>query len=68
MKKMILLALTLLAAFSLAGCQSSKTDLEYIMEKETFVVGFTDFPPMGFSKMVKPLALTLSLHKLSWIN
>jgi polar amino acid transport system substrate-binding protein len=61
MKKMILLALTLLAAFSLAGCQSSKTDLEYIMEKETFVVGFTDFPPMGFSENGKATGFDIEL-------
>lgn len=48
MKKIVMFATILGLIFSLVGCTSAKNDLEYILEKETFVLGFTDFPPMGY--------------------
>lgn len=51
MKKLFALILaTLLLALSFAGCGNDKatSDLEYIKEKGTLVVGITDFEPMDF--------------------
>lgn len=50
MKKIVMFATILGLIFSLVGCTSAKNDLEYILEKETFVLGFTDFPPMGYKE------------------
>lgn len=62
MKKIIALMMTLLMTFSLTACGDSKTteketssdasstesDLEYVKEKGTLVVGITDFEPMDY--------------------
>ena len=51
MKKLFALILaTLLLALSFAGCgnDTAASDLEYIKEKGTLVVGITDFEPMDF--------------------
>lgn len=61
MKKILLFVLTFIATFGLAGCQSSLTDLEYIMEKETFILGFTDFPPMGYLENGKATGFDIDL-------
>ncbi|MDY0210047.1 MAG: amino acid ABC transporter substrate-binding protein [Acholeplasma sp.] len=61
MRKLAVLVLMVLATVSLVGCQSSKTDLEYILDKETFVVGFTDFPPMGYTENGKATGFDIEL-------
>lgn len=55
MKKLFTLMLAMVMAFSLVGCGSSKgstkseqTDMEYVKEKGTLVVGITDFAPMDY--------------------
>ena len=47
-KKLFVGMALLLTLVSLNGCQNKKEDLEYVMDKGTFIVGFTDFPPMGY--------------------
>lgn len=61
MRKFLLLGLLVLIALSLYGCKSTKTDLDYIMEKETFIVGFTDFPPMGYEENGKATGFDIEL-------
>lgn len=50
MIKCIALVLTIMTAIGLAGCgKNSKSDLEYVKDKGTLVVGLDDtFAPMGF--------------------
>ena len=50
MKKIIALALSLIMALSLTACgtNSDQTDMEYVKEKGTLVVGITDYAPMDF--------------------
>lgn len=50
MKKLIALMLSLLMVLSVAACGSDadQTDMEYVKEKGTLVVGITDFEPMDF--------------------
>lgn len=64
MKKLITLALTLLMVLSLAACgksddadaskdqdttsEAAESDMEYVKEKGTLVVGITDFEPMDY--------------------
>lgn len=54
MKKLFTLIMTMIMAFSLVGCgskensKSSQTDMEYVKEKGTLVVGITDFAPMDY--------------------
>ena len=43
----VLLAITLLA-LGLTACGSAGSDLEYVQEKGTLVVGITDFAPMDY--------------------
>ncbi len=61
MRKFLVLGLLVLTALSLYGCKSTKTDLDYIMEKETFIVGFTDFPPMGYEENGKATGFDIEL-------
>lgn len=59
MKKLVALMLSLIMALSLAACSASdskeadgdttaQTDMEYVKEKGTLVVGITDFDPMDY--------------------
>lgn len=52
MKKLLALMLSILTILSLVGCGSSndaeQTDMEYVKEKGTLVVGITEFAPMDF--------------------
>ncbi len=49
MKKTIALLLALVAALSLAACaKKEESDLSYVKEKGTLVVGITDFAPMDY--------------------
>ena len=55
MKKFITVSLSLAMAFSLAACGGSdksagkdQTDMEYVKEKGTLVVGITEFEPMDY--------------------
>ena len=52
MKKLLALMLSILTILSLAGCGSSsdteQTDMEYVKDKGTLVVGITEFAPMDF--------------------
>lgn len=72
----------LLATMSLmvTGCGSSTTDWEYIVEKNELIVGFTDFPPMGYleegvatgfdielaEKVMEELGIPLRTRYISW--
>lgn len=40
---------TALGSVLFTSCQSGLTDLDYILDKNTFILGFTDFPPMGYT-------------------
>ncbi len=64
MKKLFLLVLLLGSIFTLIACMDSKIDLEYINEKGTFVLGFTDFPPMGFNENGEPTGFDIEIAKL----
>ena len=52
MKKLVALVLVAVMGLSMVGCgkkdssNDSKSDLEYVKEKGTLVVGVTDFAPM----------------------
>lgn len=50
MKKLFALLMTLIMTLSLAACGGNKdqTDMEYVKEKGTLVVGITDFEPMDY--------------------
>ncbi len=52
MKKILALMLSILTILSLIGCGSNQdtdlTDMEYVKEKGTLVVGITEFAPMDF--------------------
>ena len=58
MKKFTAFTLSLVMAFSLAACggsstsndkaSSDQTDMEYVKEKGTLVVGITEFEPMDY--------------------
>ncbi len=53
MKKILALMLALMMIFTFAACTNktdevSKTDMEYVKEKGTLVVGITDFAPMDY--------------------
>ena len=55
MKKLITVSLSLAMALSLAACGGSgksadkdQTDMEYVKEKGTLVVGITEFEPMDY--------------------
>ena len=65
MKKITALALTSAMVLSLAACggsssdtktsddskKASKSDVEYVQDKGTLVVGITDFEPMDYKRM-----------------
>ena len=38
-----------LTSLALTSCGNNLTDLDYILDKDEFILGFTDFPPMGFT-------------------
>ena len=50
MKKIFALLMTFVLALSMAACGGKKeqTDMEYVKEKGTLVVGITDFAPMDY--------------------
>lgn len=50
MKKIFAIMMTLILTLSLAACGGKKdqTDMEYVKEKGTLVVGITDFAPMDY--------------------
>lgn len=53
MKKIFALLLSVLLVFSTAACGAEETpasDLEYIKEKGTLIVGITDFAPMDYQE------------------
>lgn len=64
MKKWFLLLLLLSGSALLTACQPSKSDLEYIEDKGTFILGFTDFPPMGFNVSGEPTGFDIEIAKL----
>lgn len=52
MKKIVALLMTaLLLTVSLAGCGAAGSDVEYVKEKGTLVVGMTDFKPMDYEEV-----------------
>lgn len=64
MKKWILMILLFASTTLLVACNNTKTDLEYIQDKGTFVLGFTYFPPMGFSENGEPTGFDIEIAKL----
>ena len=50
MKKLIALVLGVVMMLSMAACGAEKTDLEYVKDKGTLVVGITDFAPMDYKE------------------
>lgn len=50
MKKIIALMLSMMMVLSLVACgsNSDQTDMEYVKEKGTLIVGITDYAPMDF--------------------
>lgn len=64
MKKTVALLLLLVSTFILTACGNTKTDLEYITDKGTFVLGYTDFPPMGFLEDGEPTGFDIEIAKL----
>lgn len=55
MKKIIAVLMTMVMMFSIVGCgagddgdSKAKTDMEYVKEKGTLVVGITEFDPMDY--------------------
>lgn len=64
MKKWFVLLILLASTALLAACQNTKTDLEYIEDKGTFVLGYTDFPPMGFLEDGEPTGFDIEIAKL----
>lgn len=50
MKKIITLVLSVVMMLSLVACETAKSDLEYVKDKGTLVVGITDFEPMDFKE------------------
>lgn len=64
MKKWFLMILLIASTTLLVACNNTKTDLEYIQDKGTFVLGFTDFPPMGFSENGEPTGFDIEIAKL----
>lgn len=64
MKKRFVLALLLVSTAILSACQPAKTDLEYITDKGTFILGYTDFPPMGFLENGEPTGFDIEIAQL----
>lgn len=64
MKKWFLMILLIASTTLLVACNNTKIDLEYIQDKGTFVLGFTDFPPMGFSENGEPTGFDIEIAKL----
>lgn len=52
MKKILTFILVLLMSFTLVACSNneSKSDLDYVKEKGTLIVGITDFAPMDYKE------------------
>ena len=50
MKKLMALVLGVVMMLSMAACGAEKTDLEYVKDKGTLVVGITDFAPMDYKE------------------
>ena len=49
MKKILCLVLVLVMGLSMAACSGkSKSDLDYVKDKGTLVVGITEFAPMDY--------------------
>ncbi|MBQ8029122.1 MAG: transporter substrate-binding domain-containing protein [Clostridia bacterium] len=45
---LVLAVLTVVMCFGFAGCGKSGSDLDYIKEKGTLVIGYTEFAPMNY--------------------
>ena len=45
----------------MTSCGNNLTDLEYINAKEEFILGFTDFQPMGFSEQGQATGFDIEL-------
>lgn len=48
LRKVITSMVAVVALLGITGCNNQKDDLAYILDKGTFILGFTDFPPMGY--------------------
>lgn len=80
MKKMMLLVMLIGSVFALSGCTEKLDDLEYIQDKGTLILGFTEFPPMGFvengvtkgfdieiaEKVMERLGVTMETKYIDW--
>jgi len=64
-RKMFLLMLVIIGGLFAVGCNNEDlTGLEYVKDKGTFIVGFTDFPPFGYVEDGKYLGFDLEVAKL----
>lgn len=77
-KRMIMFSL--LTNLLMSSCGTNLTDLDYILNKKEFILGFTDFPPMGFTdrgvdqgfdielaeEVMDRLDLTLKTRYIDW--
>jgi polar amino acid transport system substrate-binding protein len=61
MKKVMMLFVLLFVGTVLSGCVEQKEDLEYILDKGTFVLGYTDFPPMGYQENGVPTGFDIEI-------
>lgn len=64
MKKIFLFITVLLSSIALTACGNTLTDLEYIEDKGTFILGYTDFPPMGFLEDGVPAGFDIEIARL----
>ncbi|WP_025725327.1 amino acid ABC transporter substrate-binding protein [Acholeplasma granularum] len=64
MKKIIIIASVILTSIILSACGNTLTDLEYIETQDEFILGFTDFPPMGYNLDGNPSGFDIEVAKL----
>ena len=65
MKKIFLLLSIIVAAITLTACNTNNlTDYEYIEQKGSFTLGYTDFPPMGYLDKGTPSGFDIEIASL----
>src|SRR5690554_2292982 len=65
MKKLFLLLSIILTTIVLAACNTNNlTDYEYIEQKGSFTLGYTDFPPMGYLDNGTPSGFDIEIATL----
>lgn len=65
MKKLFLLLSIILTTIVLTACNANNlTDYEYIEQKGSFTLGYTDFPPIGYLDNGKPSGFDIEIATL----